>query len=159
VSVRRFAALMTLLAVTACGVQPTGVINAGDAPVIPDDRNATGYVVLYFVIDGRLTGLPRQTPSSASIPATLELLLKGPTNGERANGATTFLPLVSSKATVSYDDIPVVKVLFPVLDLPQLAVSQLTCTVLAAARPSNTTDFVVTLVGTDGKSEPKQCLP
>ncbi|HEV7980324.1 hypothetical protein [Amycolatopsis sp.] len=158
-SVRRFAAFMTLLAVTACGVQPTGVINAGDAPGLPDDRGTTGYVILYFVINGRLTGLSRQTPSSSSIPVALDLLLKGPTSTERANGATTFLPTTSSKASVSYDDIPIVKVSFPVLDLPQLAVSQLTCTALATARPSNTADFAVTLVGTDGKTEPRQCLP
>jgi len=158
-SVRRFAALVTLLAVTACGVQPTDVINAGDAPVLPDDRNNTGYVVLYFVVDGRLTALPRQTPSSTSISTALDLLLKGPTSAERANGAATLLPTTSAKASVSLGDIPIVKVTFPVLDLPQLAVSQLACTTLATARPSNTADFAVMLVGPDGKTDRRQCLP
>jgi hypothetical protein len=158
-SVRRFAALMTLLAVTACGVQPTDVINAGAAPAIPDNRDAAGYALLYFVVDGRLTGMPRQTASASSISTALELLLKGPTNSERANGATTFLPTTSAKVAVSLDTIPIVKVPFPVLDLPYLAVSQLSCTALAVARPSNTADFAITLAGTDGQSAVKACSP
>jgi hypothetical protein len=52
---RRFVALAALLTMTACGVQPTGVITgAGPAPVIPDNRNGLveNDLILYFLFDG-----------------------------------------------------------------------------------------------------------
>jgi hypothetical protein len=158
-SVRRFATLAALLTVTACGVQPTGVINAGRAPVIPDNSNSSDYVVLYFLVDGRLTGMSRQTSTSTTIATALDQLLQGPTSAERATGATTLLPATSAKVSVSTIQVPTVTVPFPVLQLPELAISQLACTTLATVRPTNGSESAINLIGTDGKAWSRQCFP
>jgi hypothetical protein len=159
--VRRFAAVAALLAVTACGVQPTGVINAGEAPSIRDTRSSApaGYVILYFLVDGRLTGMPRQVSGYVTAADALNQLLAGPTDEEVANGAQTLLPAASG-ARVSGFSIPAVTVPFPVHKLPQLAISQLACTTLAVVQPVDNPAPLISLIGTDGAAaELEKCIP
>jgi hypothetical protein len=136
------------------------VINAGEAPSIQDMRSPApvGNVILYFLVDGRLTSLHRQVQGKVTAAGALNLLLAGPTDKESANGAQTLLPATSG-AGVTGSPIPDVTVPFPVHQLPQLAISQLACTTLAVVQPVDNPDSLISLIGTDGVvAELKRCI-
>ncbi|WP_067490517.1 hypothetical protein [Actinomadura hibisca] len=83
-------AALVLLAATACGIRPTGVISAGSKPIA---GNRPGPITLYLLKDGRLTpvqrpGLPDHGTLAIpqlGVPLTVE---------ERRRGLTTRVPRV-----------------------------------------------------------------
>ncbi|MEU6192573.1 hypothetical protein [Streptomyces sp. NPDC047061] len=85
---------LTLLAPAAvcvlasCGIPTTGVVQAGGpaSGVVPTAG-------LYFVRDGALFAVRRETDAPGDVESTLRQLLLGPTDAERSKGLTTRLPL------------------------------------------------------------------
>jgi hypothetical protein len=73
----RCVALLTLLALTSCGIPATGVVEAGGpaSGTLPMTR-------VYFVANGALVAMPRTTEMPGDPEAALQLLTAGPLAGE-----------------------------------------------------------------------------
>jgi hypothetical protein len=160
--VKKLLVVAVLLLVSACGVKPTGVVPAGQAPTLrnPGSSGRGTDVILYFVIDGRLSPVTRPSGGTTDVSTALSLLLNGPSDDERASGYTTMLPrergpIALSPGTPS----AVISFPFPVTQLTQVAVSQVVCTAFAAMAVQNTyvIDGTVTISGTDGQLPSQAC--
>ncbi|WP_030316788.1 hypothetical protein [Streptomyces sp. NRRL B-3229] len=85
------APLLALLAVTSCGIPATGVVEAGGPA-----SGALPLTPVYFVENGRLVAMPRNTGRPGDPTDALRLLWDGPLAGEggtdRLDGLTTELP-------------------------------------------------------------------
>ncbi|MFI6297326.1 hypothetical protein ACIBEJ_37435 [Nonomuraea sp. NPDC050790] len=126
--------LLLLLAGTACGTGPTGVVGAGEPA-----RGFTEGTRLYFVRDGVLVSAGRPEGPLAAAEA-VELLTGGPTARERERGFGTALPK-NLAVRVSADGFVLDKGsstlvggrwLPPVSRLSRPATGQLVCTIAAA---------------------------
>ncbi|MFI7678761.1 hypothetical protein [Actinophytocola sp. NPDC049390] len=123
--------LLLLLALTACGVRPSVPIEGGPAPT----EEVTERTVLYFLHGTTLTRVLR--PPVQVNP--LELLAKGPTPEELAEGLTTEVPSSASPITVDVGENTItVHVSSPIKYLSPLAQSQLVCTVIPPHWPPTT---------------------
>ncbi|MEU6557122.1 hypothetical protein ABZ915_43830 [Streptomyces sp. NPDC046915] len=87
----RMAGLVLLAAVTGCGVQPTGVIDAGE----PTSGLTKGMRV-YFASDTGLRGVSRPDREVTELGSTIKLLIAGPNASEQHSGLTN---LVESAGT------------------------------------------------------------
>jgi hypothetical protein len=156
---RRLLALAVLLLLTACGIQPTGAVPAGEAPGIPDIkgnfRDSTD-LMLYFLFKGQLYGVARQQQRPLSVGEAVGQLLRGPNEQEQAEGLVTLLPVTSAPVVVTGGGTPTVSVPFAVRNLAQLAVSQLVCTTSALSRTTNRPGGII-LAGTDGPAGYHEC--
>ncbi|OSP44649.1 hypothetical protein B7767_03595 [Streptomyces sp. 13-12-16] len=131
--------LTAALALTACGVPPSGVIEAG-APASgmfpPDSASPTtpATVSLFFLRDGELTPYPRRADDAGDLGAVIRLLFEGPAGNETAT-ATTELPRPADAPRVAIADDGALSVWLPgeTEPLSRQAVLQLTCTVNHAA--------------------------
>jgi hypothetical protein len=126
---------------TACGVPPSDVIEAGGpasgiVSPAPAPTSTPATVSLFFLHDGRLKPYPRRAGDSA-IGAVVRLLFEGPTGSEAAT-ATTRLPRLKEPPRVTVVDDGSLSVRLPdgTPSQSRPAVLQLTCTVSYAARPS-----------------------
>ncbi|MFI9118560.1 hypothetical protein ACIGW0_03985 [Streptomyces bikiniensis] len=108
------------------------------------------------------------TPVHGRVPTdkVLAALLAGPTDEERATGATTALPgadgwtprVEAARAgTDPAGSVPALRLRapFPVRDLPEAAVRQLVCTAAHAEHPAGRSE--VTLTGPDGSLPAARC--
>ncbi|MFD5937705.1 GerMN domain-containing protein [Streptomyces griseus] len=88
-------AVLTALgaALVACGVQPTGVIDAGEPA-----SGLTRGMRLYYASDTGLRAVPVLDRESGSLDAVMKLLAQGPTAAERREGLTTLLHAPSGYA-------------------------------------------------------------
>ncbi|MEV6910215.1 hypothetical protein [Amycolatopsis sp. NPDC051071] len=132
---RILATLAAATLVAACGVQPTGVVPAGPGPSIRATTGAAvlGGVTLYFVSDGRVIPVTRPTEGFISPEGALMLLLKGPSEGEAAQGLTTFVPPEVGRVEVYSGDPGTIVLPFTVRKLSNQAINQLVCTATAAS--------------------------
>lgn len=141
-----------LLVLAGCGIKPTGVIESGAAPnVVINSPDRAG--VVYFVTpDDKLVPSPQVDSPPASALGTVLRLFYGPGPQERAAGLGTRLPVLDGKdagaVSISFTsrDTAEVRVPFQILELPELALRQLVCTVMSVAG-SETTLVTVTLMG------------
>ncbi|MET9774038.1 hypothetical protein ABZ023_07165 [Streptomyces sp. NPDC006367] len=137
--------LTAALALSACDIPATGVVEAGEPATgvleAPDTAPAPGRtrpapavtVPLYFVSGGSLVAVPRTPPGGAELGSTVMLLFRGPDAGERARGLTTELPPAGAAPTVRTDGATVTVELPPAAaPLSDTAVDQLACTVAGA---------------------------
>ncbi|MFB7292846.1 hypothetical protein [Actinacidiphila glaucinigra] len=157
----RLAALTTGLAaaltLTACGVPPSGVIEAGEAATgmsSPAPRTANLVLVsLYFLQDGKLTVHARKTTAPASVEDAVRMLFAGPTVAERAT-VTTELPFLKVGPQVKSNSDSAVYVLLPkdVTPLSQPAMQQLACTVSNADVTLAALSSMAAVGGTGGSS-------
>ncbi|MER8044477.1 hypothetical protein [Streptomyces sp. NPDC094032] len=87
--------ILTTALLTACGVQPSGVIGAGEPPT-----GLTKGLRLYFVSPaGHLEGVSRPEVQITGLAAALKLLASGPTEPEQRRGLTNLVGQVSYDAT------------------------------------------------------------
>ncbi|MEO3875861.1 hypothetical protein ABGB18_44380 [Nonomuraea sp. B12E4] len=150
------AGLVSLVAVTGCGVQPSDAIQAGDPPsgrVAP-----TWEVTLYLVKNGRLSAVTR-TGRQLSPADRLALLTAGPTPSEQADGLTTDVPPEAGPFSVTAGPGRrpghlVVTPSTPAGELSALAVEQILCTA-AATVPQGLAK--VTVVGAEQRVVPPSC--
>ncbi|MEU5222259.1 hypothetical protein AB0G55_06275 [Streptomyces toyocaensis] len=126
--------LAAALMLTACGVPPSDVIEAG-APASglfdADSKPAVPVVIfLYFVDDGDPAAYPRTIGAPADLRTVLDELFDGPT-AEEARTATTELPRLSGTADATVHSGTEVSVELPndVTPLSHPAMLQLVCTV------------------------------
>jgi hypothetical protein len=78
--------LGVVLLLCGCGVRPTGVVYAGEAPVATAPASPTAQV--YFLQEGRLVSVTRGV-SPWGAQQVFDSLLLGPTRQERARGLRT----------------------------------------------------------------------
>lgn len=110
---------------SGCGVEPTGVSSAGEAPT-----GVAPGVTLYFVdASGELRPQRRLTQRLGTITEALSLLLTGP-GGSRLH---TEIAGVGTTQVLVTTEPGVIQLLVPVTieDVTQLGIDQLTCTALA----------------------------
>lgn len=128
--------LLTCLAsaavLTACGVPPSSVIQAGEPAV-----GMNPGVTVYFLAEDTLRAVPRTAPAGSGVVTALRLLFAGPATTDPAT-LTTELPRLPGPLAVGVDgtDGTTVVVQLPagVSRLTPSAMDQLVCTV--AANPS-----------------------
>ncbi|WP_055693248.1 hypothetical protein [Streptomyces prasinopilosus] len=122
------------VALTACGVPPSGVIEAG-APAsgmyspsaAPPPPRTT--VSLFFLRDGDLTPYPRRIDDAGDLEAVVHLLFEGPAANETATAVTELPRLTDAPRVVVADGILFVQLLGKTAPLSHRAMLQLTCTV------------------------------
>ncbi|MFJ6633557.1 hypothetical protein ACIQMR_19565 [Streptomyces sp. NPDC091376] len=133
------AAALTLT-LSACGVPPSDVIEAGEpASVVrhPTPEPSVPVVAsLYFLDDGALTAYPRDIGDPADLGSVVAQLFRGPTTGEAAT-AITELPRLTDTPGVTADGGNRVSIKLPqgVAPLSHPAMLQLACTVAHASGP------------------------
>ncbi|PZG04019.1 hypothetical protein [Nonomuraea aridisoli] len=148
------AGLVSLAAVTGCGVRPSDAISAGEPPSGPVAPSPT--ITLYLVKNGRLNAVTRPAGRRPLFPAdTLALLAAGPTPGEQAQGLTSDVPPEAAPFSVKAEPAGhlAVNPSTPAADLSTLAVEQIVCT--AAAAPGSPAQ--VTVVGAGQDFSPRSC--
>ncbi|WET82315.1 hypothetical protein P3102_14455 [Amycolatopsis sp. QT-25] len=154
-TIRVLPVLAAAALVTACGVQPTGVVLAGPGPSIraTAGSNVAGGLTLYFVSDGRVVPVTRPTEGFISPEGALTLLLKGPTEREAAQGLTTFVPTELDRVDVHPGDPTTIVVPVGMRKLSDQAISQLVCTTIAASTATTRAPITpgVNVTSVDGK--------
>ncbi len=156
--------LLTLLALTSCGIPATGVVEAGGpaSGTLPMTR-------VYFVENGALVVIPRTTEQPGDPGAALQLLTAGPLAGEGGSGLSTEVPgmptaLAPPPATdgpgklASPDtftvtvkrDAMTIRIPLGMDRLSGTGVRQIVCTAAAAYRLTRPSDATVTAEVTDG---------
>ncbi|MGW7362776.1 GerMN domain-containing protein [Streptomyces sp. NPDC054841] len=148
-----------LVAVLAgCGVQPTGVVDAGEPAT-----GLTKGLRLYYARDARLQGVPRPDTPVTNLDSVIKLLSTEPTPAEQERGLSNLVRVTGAyEATGSGDRITL---RIPGTDLAgernRLAVGQLVCSLARAqgvlheeVRPD---DVQVTIDGVGAPLGPYQC--
>ncbi|WP_410609866.1 hypothetical protein [Amycolatopsis sp. lyj-109] len=150
---KKLVVLAVLLLVSACGIKPTPVVPAGPAPTLrnPASEGRSADLILYFVLDDRVTPVARPAAGVVGVESALTMLLDGPSADERADGYTTALPRRSGTITVTPGLPTTITVPFPLRPLAGVGINQLVCTAFAtlAAQGGYTTDGTVALAGPD----------
>ncbi|MCX4986418.1 hypothetical protein [Streptomyces sp. NBC_00572] len=100
----RAGALLCVLgiALVGCGVQPTGVIGAGEPAT-----GLTRGVRLYFASDSGLRGVPVLDRKVESLNAVVKLLAGGPPPAEQRDGLTNLVQLGGYRVTGEGDRVTV----------------------------------------------------
>lgn len=136
---KSIALLLLAMAVSACGVRPSVVIQGGPAPSAPDVLNAD---TLFLVNDGKLAMVQRSATGLSGEVQALRQLTEGPTGLEREQGLTTELPsdvgqieLTPGQGTMR------ISLNVDVNTLSEMAVDQVVCTAGLVK------EITVTLVG------------
>ncbi|MDT0613246.1 hypothetical protein [Streptomyces lancefieldiae] len=132
--------LTAAVTLAACGVPPSGVIEAGgpasgmSSPSSGPSSPAT--ISVFFLRDGELTAYPRPTDDAGDLEAVVRLLFEGPTASEAAT-ATTELPRLADASPLTTGDDGILSVRLPEGAAPpsHRAMLQLACTV-AQVSPS-----------------------
>jgi hypothetical protein len=157
--------LLSLLALTSCGIPATGVVEAGGPA-----SGTFPMTQVYFVENGALVGMPRTTELPGDPEAALQLLMNGPLAGEGRSGrlstevpslptAMALPPATDEPGNPSAPDAPTVSVkgdamtirLPPGMDgLSDIGVRQIVCTAAAAYRLTRPSDATVTAEVIDG---------
>jgi hypothetical protein len=118
--------VLALLLLAGCGIRPTGVVYAGDAPVATASGSPASQV--FLLSQGMLTPVQR-TADPADPQRVFDALLSGPTPDERARGLTTELTGIKEIAVHELDGRAIlVETIPPSRRLPPLAYAQIYCT-------------------------------
>ncbi|MEU8763292.1 hypothetical protein [Streptomyces sp. NPDC048659] len=154
--------LTTLLAaatLTACGVQPSGVIGAGEPPT-----GLTKGLRVYFVsAAGHLEGVSRPDIRITGLDEALKLLATGPSDAEQRRGLTTLVPQAPYDTTTDGTRVTLTApdTTFSGNRRDDLINGQLVCTLARAQSSLHPTirpdDVQVTLTGTGKPLGPYRC--
>jgi hypothetical protein len=124
------------LSLAGCGIQPTGVVDAGEparGPIAATPRPSAGPSTrVYFVLDGELVATPYADVPPGDAELALKVLLGGPPAHER--GLVTELPRGLTQLTLLRRGAGTVTVATDVdpRELSDLAAAQITCTFFSA---------------------------
>lgn len=118
--------LAAVLALSACGVPTSGVIQAGD----PATGIAPGLTV-YFLADGVPFPVPRRTAANADVATAIRLVFAGLTEPEAASGklTTALPPLKIAPEVKAYEGGIQIVLPYEPIALSRPAMEQLACTV------------------------------
>lgn len=118
--------VLALLLLTGCGIRPTGVVYAGDAPVATASGSPGSQV---FLLSQEMLTPVRRTADPADPQRVFDALLSGPTPDERARGLSTELTGLKEIAVHELDGRAfLVETVPPSPRLPPLAYLQIYCT-------------------------------
>ena len=92
---------LVILLLAGCGVRPTGVVYAGDAPVATASGSAQSQV--FLLSDGGIPTPVRRPADPTDPQRVFDALLSGPTREERARGLTTELTGIKKIAVHDLD--------------------------------------------------------
>ncbi|MET8124135.1 hypothetical protein ABZV67_13940 [Streptomyces sp. NPDC005065] len=135
------AGLTAALTLSACGVPPSDVIQAGEPASGMFSPGATPsaptVIPVYFLHKGDLTPYPRKIGDPGDFGAVVRLLFDGPSTSE-AVATTTELPRLTDTPDVTIGGDNTLSIQLPedVPPLSHLAMRQLACTVAHVALPS-----------------------
>ncbi|MFC4033111.1 hypothetical protein ACFO3J_16685 [Streptomyces polygonati] len=127
------AGLLAVCALSACGVPPSDVIQAGE----PATGMPPGTLLYFLSGDGALVAVPRG--GAPDVALAVDQVFKGPTATEVADVRTQLPRLPSPPAVKDVSGTVLVELPAGVAPLTPLAVRQLTCTVAAAYRAEPST--------------------
>jgi hypothetical protein len=118
--------VLTALLAGACGVRPTGVVYAGEAPVATASAGPSSLV--YFLLNG--VPVPVRRAVNPAVPQQVfDALLKGPTRAERGEGLTTELARTKAILVRESEGGPALLETVPAkVDLSSGAYAQIYCT-------------------------------
>lgn len=119
------------VALTSCGVSPTGVIQAGGPATVQSPS-----ITLYFFSNGRLVAIPRQA-AGTDVATAVSTLFAGPTANESAKNLVTELPALRSHPVIQEQEAGAgltVRLPQGVAPLSGGALQQLVCTVATGRR-------------------------
>ena len=127
--IRAAGLVLAVLLLGGCGVRPTGVVYAGEAPTAT--ATASPQAQVFLLAQKTLVPVPRTvTPGDAQ--AVFDALLAGPTLEERRRGLGTALAGVQRIAVHEIDATALlVETTPPAVKLPPLAFEQIYCTGMA----------------------------
>lgn len=143
---------MAALTLSACGVPPSDVIQAGEPAngmLEPDQGGVPLTVVpLYFLHNGGLRPYPRKVRGPGDVKAVMDLLFRGPTRSEAAT-ATTELPRLTDAPSVAIGKGTTFAVQLhgDAAPLSHLAMLQVACTVAHTDWPHATRSLDATVGG------------
>lgn len=143
-------AVLAVSLLAGCGIQPTGVVDAGE----PAEGVPAGGVVYLLGPDGQLLPVQRAGLSTGGPREAVESLLAGPDDAERAAGYRTALPdgvTVLGEASVG----PGIALTFSAdpNEFAELALTQLGCTI-SGMLGGKFDSFAVTFQGPRGLPMP-----
>ncbi|MFJ4850418.1 MULTISPECIES: hypothetical protein [unclassified Streptomyces] len=142
------------LTLGACGVPPSGVIQAGEpaSGISRADAQPASSADVYFLVNGVPAPYGRKVVGARELSAVLALLFDGPAKSEAAESATTELPRMIAAPHATTDN-GTVSVLLPgnLSPFSHAAMLQLTCTVTHALVPLDSRS--VTSVGGTGGAD------
>jgi hypothetical protein len=127
--IRAAGLVLAALLLAGCGVRPTGVVYAGDAPTAT--ATASSQAQVFFLSQKMLVPVPRAVgPGDAQ--KVFDALLAGPTVEERKKGLITALIGVQQITVRELDGTSLlVETVPPVVKLPPIAFEQIYCTGMA----------------------------
>lgn len=127
-------ALLISLAISACGIPSTSVVQVGEPATGIDMRK----IRVYFWSGGNLTSLPRLVDTTGNVQTAVELLFAGPTEDEAARVTTELpRPAVDPLVLSSHGSVTIA---LPELSVPlsHAAMDQLVCTAARAEEDTRT---------------------
>ncbi|WP_406634661.1 hypothetical protein [Amycolatopsis sp. WGS_07] len=151
-------ALVSILALAGCGIQPTGVVPAGNAPAGFQLGTPRPQITLYFVYAGQLSPVQRAWARDATPTTVLTELFGGPTALEEKEGFYSMLS-PGRHVTVDTSAQPVtVTVAESMKQLYPIGLQQVVCTVSASLVASGqSVERGITVVASDTKLESLYC--
>ncbi|MGW7536209.1 hypothetical protein [Amycolatopsis sp. NPDC054798] len=155
---RFLCALVSVSVLAGCGVQPTGVIPAGEAPGGFQRGAPRPQITLYFVYAGQLSPVQRAWARDATPTTVLTELFGGPTSVEEKQGYYSMLS-PGRHVTVDTSAQPVtVTVAESMKQLYPIGLQQVVCTVSASlASSGQPVGKGITVVASDTKLESLYC--
>lgn len=123
---RRLFALLGVLTLAGCGIQPSGVVDGGEAPT----GLATGPTLYFVDASQHLVAQPRLGGRLGTIADAVALLLSGPGGADDLHTEITAGD-VSRTDVAIVPDVIEVRLPLTVDDVTQLGIDQLVCTTLA----------------------------
>ena len=150
--------LLCILSLTACGVQPTGVIPAGPAPVGYRQGSPRTQITLYFVLAGQVSPVRRQWAAESSPTTALTELFGGPTLTEQQEGFYSALPRGRPVSVDTRSTQAVVTVQASLKEVYPDGLKQVVCTTAAAlAASGRTSSEGITVITLDTKLDSLFC--
>ncbi|GIH96357.1 hypothetical protein ACFFMN_38965 [Planobispora siamensis] len=148
------AGLVSLIAMTGCGVQPSDVILAGEPP--SGAAAPATAITVYLVKNGRLHPVTRPGGRLLFPAHSLALLAAGPTAREQSHGFTSDVPPEAGPFSVTIEPAGrlVVTPSAAAGELSALAVGQIVCTAVATVPRSPAR---VTVAGAGQEVDPRDC--
>ncbi|GAB3358392.1 hypothetical protein [Amycolatopsis echigonensis] len=151
-------ALISVFLLAGCGIQPTGVISAGEAPGGFQLGEPRPQITLYFVYAGQISPVQRAWAKDATPTTVLTELFGGPTRQEEQEGFYSMLT-PGQHVTVDASKLPVtVTVAESMKSLYPIGLQQVVCTVSASmAATGQPVGKGITVVASDTKLESLYC--
>ncbi|WP_050507205.1 hypothetical protein [Streptomyces rimosus] len=156
-------ALLLALLLTGCGISPTGYVQAGaPAQGIPQPGTATYTARIFFLSPLGIHAAARPADGPVGPQEALDLLVKGPTEAERARGLVSVVPQMPGRLTaVPANGAVSVHLPVPVARMEAAAVHQIACTAANAAipggRPATEVDVRMYEPGSGGEPWTVRC--